>query len=194
MIRGILLSLLLCVGGASFAQNILPAYFHVVDVASDDALNIRSNPTPSSEIINSFGPHAAYVEITELSSDRKWGRVNLHERSGWVFMRYLRQHSDTGAELYESLQCYGTEPFWSLDLTKSESSKFALMGKTDRQFDVPFPVQTSNRTDHFVGQNENGFVAIMRDQCSDGMSDAVFGLRVILGMNGHSYSGCCRLN
>lgn len=187
------------------AQEILPALFDVVDVASDDVLNVREEPDPASPVIGTIPPDGRGIEIVRLDEGGGWGRVNTGERAGWVSMRFLEIRSeapDRGAPP-EALRCSGTEPFWAFDWSDGAIS-FSTpdmpdgvsldVGKVLSSMTLPMP--------HWIvlaADGERRMTAFIQPQmCSDGMSDLEFGLAVTLADEGgadgaRAYSGCCSL-
>ena len=97
------------------AAEDLPALFSVTGVASDDVLNIRAAPDPSSDILGALTPDATGIEV--ISESDGWASINVEDRSGRVAARYLRPMGHAPwYQLQIPLHCAGTEPFWSLDI------------------------------------------------------------------------------
>lgn len=114
---------------ASFGQTalatedpIFPMLYHVDGVAEGGVLNIRAEPAMKAEVIGTLDAAARNVEVIEAQGG--WGRINVHERTGWVAMRFLSAPSnpwrDNGTP--KLLRCFGTEPFWhaTVDLSKQQ--------------------------------------------------------------------------
>jgi hypothetical protein len=89
-----------------------PDYYRVVDVAADDVLNIRAEPSPAAEKLGEIPPGAdcvrnlgcqgglTFEEFTTLSDAAKaerlrrnprWCRVEYQGVTGWVAGRYLAE-------------------------------------------------------------------------------------------------------
>lgn len=181
-----------------------PALFHVVDVASDDVLNVRALPDAASPTIDSFAFDYKRVEVIAITDDRSWGLVNVGEVSGWVSMRYLQPSSDLKwAYDQVALYCFGTEPFWSADLfTHGHEVEFQFFDDPPERFDVAWTARPENYTGDVLGFGASGdsgtlFGTIRNDQCSDGMSDRTFGLTFeayfVRGGQPIGYRGCCSL-
>ena len=181
------------------AAQDLPALFHVVGVADNDVLNIRSTASAKSQIIGFFAPAEDQIEVITQDETGNWGLVNVGETSGWVSMRFLTasQPNDHGPS------CFGTEPFWSahaLSQYQGRTLTFSLLGGPKET--VPL-IERRSRNDQmresgsFTGQSLSGHYVISRQVCSDGMSDRVFGLTAdfLINQNGEwtQYSGCCSL-
>ena len=98
---------------------------------------------------------------------------------------------DTG-----DLRCIGTEPFWSLALGEAEMAYDDIEGN-EIVFASPPAETTANRIDRWIrtGISRSGGVAtivLLRQECSDGMSDNVFPLEVIvMGTGPRTLQGCC---
>lgn len=192
--------------GIASAQD-LPALHDVTGVAADDRLNIRAEPEASAAALGSFAPGMTGIEVTGLSADGRWGRVNLAEQTGWASMRYLaRQPGPDWWSLEKPLSCYGTEPFWSLRLTPdAERVEFSRMGEDPQDLAVDWATGVAGRRGQagmaLRGADSSGFATFTGQDCSDGMSDFSFGIAVTLfltdaagsGQGPSGWSGCCAL-
>lgn len=193
------------------AAQEFPALYSVAGVAADDVLNIRSTPSASAEIIGTLAPDQAGVEVVAADSSGAWGLVNSGERSGWAALRFLTQEprDDWRKRQKQALNCFGTEPFWSLAL--DETPNLTTPGGPE----IPFVLLAREPGSNHSGKS--GFHAIRRDdgnisntepltlsgtltaqQCSDGMSDRSFGISIdLLQLRGAGQldvlSGCCSL-
>lgn len=192
------LALLLLLALPAQAQEArLPALFDVAGVAQDDVLNIRERPRGTSGIMGELRPDATGVEVIELSESGDWGRVNLYDQTGWTAMRFLRrQPGQAVGETPEIQVCYGTEPFWSLDLR--ETSPGLTTPLADLSMDPPSIAPVGGRSEPWsvIGETEHGpiYGILSRRLCSDGMSDALLGFEINLIEVGYgSYTGCCTL-
>ncbi|MFN3823930.1 MAG: SH3 domain-containing protein [Pseudorhodobacter sp.] len=201
----VLMAGLLC--GPVAAQD-LPALHDVAGVAANDQLNIRAEPSASAAILGSFPPGTDAVEVTALSADGRWGRVNLEEGAGWVAMRYMARQSGPGwADLAQPLACFGTEPFWSLNFSPAEADlRFNRMGEEPLDLRAGWAAPVSGRRGMvglaLTGAAETGFLTLTGQDCSDGMSDRGYGIGIALFLNGSGastaeaagWSGCCSLD
>lgn len=182
------------------AQN-LPALFDVTNVAPDDVLNIRSQPSAKADLIGSLAPNETNVEITALNAAGTWGRLNANERVGWVSMRFLTPvWSLNTNQLPQKLVCSGTEPFWFIKIDRT--AEFQQLGITEHRFGDVVGVMASGRPDSFGYSGVNGALRmstiVSRKECSDGMSDMLYGLsaNVMLSNPGNAslFAGCCVLH
>jgi hypothetical protein len=109
---GMILLVVLAANGAVLADADGPGYFRVVNVAADDVLNIRAEPSARSVRLGRIPPGADCVrnlgcrgglslaELTELSEaeraarlrqNPRWCRVEYQGITGWVAGRYLAE-------------------------------------------------------------------------------------------------------
>ena len=179
------------------AAQDLPALFRVTGVATDDVLNIRSAPTASAPVIGSFAPHEIEIEVTGKDDSSKWASVNFGEATGWASLRYLtRQEGNPDYAIAQHFTCFGTEPFWSLQVTQGQRAVITLPD-THSTNGAGLLQVASGRTDRFVLGIEGGHAAIIRRQsCDDGMSDFTYGLAadLLLEREGLTLlSGCCSI-
>lgn len=195
------LALMLPLAAPAAAQTMLPTLYDVTGVRADDVLNIRAMPDASSSILSELPPDAKGVEVVDTRAG--WARVNTFERSGWVNMRYLKERPGVWkkGEIPATLNCLGTEPFWSLRQVGAnivyetpEQSR-----PLQRRAVVDTPNQRSPARSLIAGDDKGRLtVVLQRGQCSDGMSDRVFGLSATLlfegaGQASEMRNGCCRI-
>lgn len=200
------LGLLVWVGHVN-AQS-LPALFDVINVAPEDTLNVREGPSASEPALSELAFNARNIEVVAVSSNGRWGLVNIDETSGWVSMRYLAYApSDDWESASAHLSCGGTEPFWSLSLNRPSSgvAVFSAMAEeTSRHYTIEWHGGQAGRAMTSIGLGgtrhdgrENLSAVIQREACHDGMSDRNFGLSidVFLHSSGEpeGYQGCCSL-
>ncbi len=200
--------LLLCLGllwpGLAGAQ-VLPALYDVAGVAGDDVLNIRVGPDADSAAMGSLPPDAKAVEVVALSPDGKWAQINAGEGAGWVALRFLhKQDRPDWFALDYSLECFGTEPFWTLFIDPAiKSAHIKTPEKEGPELDItsiwPGSAFQPTAAVQYTGANASG-IAVLRGQvCSDGMSDQSFGIALDLfqaaspDQSGQTLHGCCRL-
>ncbi|MFN4129968.1 MAG: COG3650 family protein [Paracoccaceae bacterium] len=190
----LILSLTLAAPASATQEYFLPTLFDVSGVAADDVLNIRAQPNAGATIIGTLAPDATRIEVVE--EGRGWGRVSVGEVSGWVSMRYLNYRTDVweDGKLPASFRCYGTEPFWSMHAEGSD-----LVYSTPDLGEERRPVSAILSTGIFRDPTravvaEGITLTATPQQCSDGMSDRVLGMRamaVLTGENPQMLTGCC---
>ena len=179
----------------------LPAQYRVSGVAAGDQLNIREGPGVGFAVIGGLAPTARQIEVVALSPDGRWGLLNSGERSGWAAMRFLAREAGEGWQSgTRPLACFGTEPFWRVNLflpTHRAEVFFPGEGGFELVLDTaPLPATAFPPTlaIPFSGAREG--VAVLRGAlCSDGMSDRSFGIEAQLYWRGdaRALSGCCML-
>lgn len=202
--KRLLLSLGLLWPGLAGAQ-VLPALYDVAGVAGNDVLNIRASADATAAMVSSLPPDAKTVEVVGLSPDGKWAQINSGEGAGWVALRFLqKQDRPYWFALAYSLECSGTEPFWTL-----------LIDPTTQSVHLNTPDEAGPKTDVTTiwpgtshnpiaavqyGGEDASDIAVLRGQaCSDGMSEQNFGIALDLlqsargNQAAQTLQGCCRL-
>lgn len=201
----------LAVLGLPAAAQEFPALHSVTGVASDDVLNIRSAPSAGSEIIGTLAPDQTGVEVVQADSSGKWGLVNSGEQSGWTALRYLdRVSSSNWYELPDqALECFGTEPFWSLTLDDAASfstpdspgTSFTLAARepaAGRSGKSGFHAARLSSTETSSPEAVSLSGTLTAQHCSDGMSDRAYGISIdLLHLRSTGQldvlTGCCSL-
>lgn len=194
------LTTLLWVFAASALQaETLPALYDVTDVATNDTLNVREGPSTSFDVLNKLSYDATAIEVVDLNPEGDWALIINGETSGWVAKRFLRRQAGQDDEgLPDKMYCAGTEPFWSFNIEQDRSATFS---EPDRNTDLEslIVVQSANNPERHALFGDGGDRVITsmigRGQCSDGMSDRIYGLSVDLLVTDSEavnvYSGCC---
>lgn len=202
MIRPVLFAVLLILPQAMAAQDMLPALFNVTGVVAGDVLNIRTRPSANSPIIGTLPRKARGVEVVDISEDGRWGRVNFDEGTGYVALRFLaRQPGPSWTSMQVPLSCLGTEPFWSFTTTDGDAI-LDVMDSGPDDLAITEVIPAAGRSDviglQLSAQSSTGFASLHATQCSDGMSDRVFGISLDLFLlqaeGATGYSGCCSLS
>ena len=196
----LLLSLSLGLGVTpAFAQS-LPGQYDVAYVASADVLNIRAEPSAKAQVIGEIAPYTTRVEVVKLSDDKKWGLVSAGEISGWASMAYL-QASAPGAkgDVPRPLSCRGTEPFWSLKLPLTGGAEWSTPdgGEVALKAVTQEVAGTGYKGSYTADADRRFDLVVTREECSDGMSDRIYGFRARLTTSGadqQSLTGCCTLD
>ncbi|OJH45017.1 SH3 domain-containing protein [Paracoccus sp. SM22M-07] len=196
MIRTALALMLSATPALATQEYILPTLFDVTRVAPDDVLNIRADPNGSASIIGTLAPDATRVEVVE--ERRGWGRVNTGEGTGWVSMQFMHYRTDVWQEnaLPAGWQCFGTEPFWTV-IPQGDRLVTAMPGLPDDMR----PLRAVRSTGVFRDPTRAVIAPGMTltstpQQCSDGMSDRLFGLQALVVIDGESPTllrGCCSI-
>ncbi|SHJ00799.1 SH3 domain-containing protein [Wenxinia saemankumensis] len=199
LLAGSLAGLIAGPAPAQMSAGPFPAQYSVTGVADDDRLNIRAEPDASSPILDSYFPYAMNVEVLRTTPDGSWGLVGLPEGNGWVSMRYLAAQETDPAEIPRPLNCGGTEPFWSLNMTL-RGDEYDSPG-TGYRFLSLLSARTAPNgylATFEEGPTLNRTLTVMRGACSDGMSDREYGWRAMLFNDAPDGSevqaGCCTLD
>ena len=177
------------------AEDMLPGLADVSGVATDDVLNIRARPSARAAIIGSFPADAAGIEVVEASDG--WLRVALPEASGWISARYARLRPGLWQPdaVPPGLACHGTEPFWGLTLD-GDTARFTTPETATRHEGLRILSPEGHAPAPHRALAAEGLVAMIAPApalCSDGMSDALFGLEVGVVVGTHHLRGCCSI-
>lgn len=182
------------------AAQAQPYLAQVINVAPDDALNVRRGPSAGTEDIGDL-INGTRLEITGLDASGKWARINWSERDGWIARRYTREiprPRDPESGMPVDLFCAGTEPFWSADILPGRLFSFMAMGdESVRYMSVAHATRSVNYTIDYafatIGNTMTGVLHQM--ECSDGMSDITYAWSLdLIDRRGGSFTlltGCC---
>lgn len=201
MIRYVLALLLCCIPYTLLAES-LPAFYDVTNVEATDVLNVRDAPNTSASILGTLTPTATRIEVVGIDPTNSWARINLQGKSGWVSLAFLqRQPGQPEDRLSKPLNCFGNEPFWAVALSEGDTAELTKPGEPTLLFENLYTVDAANRSDrHAVfGQGEESVFTMVfhRDQCTDTMSDRLFGISVDVFLTGsrdvNYVTGCCSL-
>jgi uncharacterized membrane protein len=176
-----------------------PALHDVTDVAANDVLNVRQSPEAGALLVGTLAHDARGVEV--IREDDGWGLVNLGEVSGWASLRFLARRVDGDLPNTSHSRCFGTEPFWGLNITQGATAR--LTSPEDMEgaaYNVGLYQRLQSPLEKFVmqGQGASGEITLIVTPayCDDGMSDREFGLDATVILSGDMprvYSGCCSL-
>lgn len=201
MIRLTFLLLMLAFPSYLLADYIrLPAVYTVTGVASGDTLNVRETPNAGSADIGDLYP-GQLVEITALDQTNRWARIIWAERNGWISTQFLKPAlvvSDPFSGMPLTMNCGGTEPFWSADILPPGDFAFSTMGGMSILEPIESTTRSANTGEYAYAFSTSSFTVILRrDACNDGMSDRDYGWS--LDMVDHRNdrlrlgSGCCSM-
>lgn len=179
-------------------------YYRVTGVEQNDTLNVRTEPSASSQIIGTLQPDSGPHEVV-MTKDG-WGQIVHQEFNGWVALRYLAEvevEKLGDSSLPAGLTCGGTEPFWGISFPTAEQAIY-----TNLSIDGPRPldvVAIKSAIARFHVQwfdlakdgADVGHAVIRRSACSDGMSDRTYpyspDLSVVSDDMEWTLEGCCYL-
>ncbi|WP_353471189.1 SH3 domain-containing protein [Salipiger sp. H15] len=190
---------LLPAGGAA-AQD-LPALHAVTGVAADDVLNVRAAPDAGAEILGALAPSARDIEVTARDAAGGWGRIVTEEGVGWVSMAFLAPEENGSLPGVAGLHCFGTEPFWGYEVRQNGAASWSTPeGEAESLSAGPFDTARGMYAPFSSVAVAEGLQAVLvaspDSQCSDGMSDRLYGLSATLVLTDRisgTYGGCCAL-
>ncbi len=182
----------------------------VTGVNPDDFLNIREDidytlEVSASKVVGKIPHNASDVMVTGISvdiGDAIWRQVDYNGTVGWVNERYLKPTSLL-LEQPETLNCAGTEPFWSVMIDEHASNFTSPDLEQPTQLEYLRMEPGIGRTDlwaHYLGSidGKHALTVIVQytEACSDSMSDLTFDFEAILlglGGTGAPAHGCCSI-
>lgn len=183
----------------SLAQTpALPELYSVTGIKAGDVVNIRQEPNTTAAIIGTLAPEARDIEVMALSQNGEWAWVNKGDNGGWVSYDLLQMQPNVwqiGA-LPPSLSCMGTEPFWSLSFADGKAS-IQTPDSPEQSYNIESISDRNFPEDRIRVVRAGDLTAVISaQQCSDGMSDRLYGLQAILALQGAEQpvlAGCCSI-
>jgi len=169
--------------------------YAVKDVASNDSLIVRSSADAGSQDIGDIA-YDGQVRVIGFNDDGKWAEIPWAAHTGWVSMRFLRLVQAEPKAILVALQCGGTEPFWSADVSQ-DAVLFQMMAGPQTTAPVDWAVPAAGRpADYITGFGAGSFTGVLRKEiCSDGMSDIEYPWSIVLinrtGSGPYVVEGCC---
>jgi len=186
--------------------------YKVVNVASNDVLNVRSEATSKSSLVGALEYNAANIVLTgkELKKGKYlWVEIKHNKIVGWVNSKYIEKqtspvvnHQVAKAQMkaLEKLTCNGSEPDWFLLFDPIKKTiEFESISLEKRFFNSQEIKRSKNNTNKwFVNAKSNSnsdkliISLIETNQCSDDMSDFTYKYAINIDReNNGVYSGCC---
>ena len=172
--------------------------YRVVDLAGGEVLPLFQQPGGDGEVLDELRRNARDVVLSGASMQadgRVWYQVVLDGEYAWANAAHLEPQDETRAENF-ALQCLGTEPFWSVSIDGDQAV-----------FEAPDVAQTTWAASEWLPARGligrymirlnsgygTGYVAMLRQSCSDGMSDIGYPFEAIMITPGQAVrAGCCR--
>lgn len=190
------LALLFLASLLAAAVSLAAVAYSVVNVRPGDALNMRSQPNPNAPIVLTIPHDATGIMLTGRRGNGDWVEVTYQRRRGWVNARFLGLASGR-YEIPAFLDCTGTEPFWSIQLTPGYARADLMFAERRYLFRITQFQQAMNRVDiaHIRGASRaaNLSLIVRHESCSDGMSDTNYPYSAVALISGiHTIAGCCR--
>jgi hypothetical protein len=170
--------------------------YSVINVRPGDTLNMRAQPNPGAPVVYTIPHDASGVVLTGRRAAGDWVEVTFQRRRGWVNARFLGLASGR-YEIPAFLDCAGTEPFWSIQLTPGYARADLMFAERRYLFRISRFQQVMNRTDiaHIRGAARNASMSLIvrHERCSDGMSDTTYPFSAVALISGvNTIAGCCR--
>lgn len=194
-----------------------PRVFAVTRVAPSDQLNVREEPSASSEIVGKIpanGEDIVRIGDREKVGKSTWVNVAWGPIKGWVNERYItelyaedakqdkpqfrsRVDRPTTNTFEATLECGGVKPFWNIDLGRED----VQINIKDDHYKLPiysrrtsFQYKESTVIKSKEGKDTVKLYLIKDYACKDGITDINYPYTVKAIVNGKtSYSGCCSI-
>jgi uncharacterized membrane protein len=189
--------LVLVMTAAPLRAEEFPALYAVTGVAAGDRLNIRAAPDAAAPVIGTLAPDATGIEVFAISDG--WASVNGTDTGGYASAGFLaRTPGPDWNALATPLTCLGTEPFWSLEIDPAaQETRFNTPDDAEGRTSairMTWPGQPFARAAAVA--LPDGLAVLQPEECSDGMSELVYGISVDVFLQGQDrtrLSGCCRM-
>jgi uncharacterized membrane protein len=170
--------------------------YSVVNVRPGDTLNMRAQPNPNAPVVFTIRHDATGIALTGRRAAGEWVEVTYQRRRGWVNGRFLGLASGQ-YEIPAFLDCAGTEPFWSIQLTPGLARADLMFAERRYLFRIARFQQAMNRVDiaHIRGTSRTASMSLIvrHERCSDGMSDTDYPYSAVALISGvNAIAGCCR--
>jgi len=185
--------------------------YQVVNVASNDVLNVRSEATSKSSLVGSLEYNAVNIILTGKESRKGkylWVEIKHNNIVGWVNSKYIEKQTSRGvtqvakiqAQGFENLTCNGSEPDWFMTLDPAKKTLELESISFEKIFFASLEIKPSknNTNKWFVNANSNNggeklsISLIETNQCSVDMSDFTYKYAININReNNGVYSGCC---
>lgn len=184
---------------ACSAENTNSRWVSVINVADDDTLSVRAEPSVESEKLGDlkFNQEGVRVRSNAAETDESnWLPIKSGDLVGWVSKHYVEPAQL--AEFDDPLKCLGTEPFWSLDTAGGEVT-FSDMGEAEDRYAVLEINGSQNHTNAWLfrltdGDSEGRLMLTRTEQCTDDMSDRLYEYTIGVELpEGRFLTGCCNV-
>lgn len=178
------------------------SYYQVADLAGNDHLNVRAEPSATSEDIGDLASGSKPYEILEIDSTGTWGRILWLEGNGWVALKYMQPIKIpllANTQIPVGLTCVGAKPFWTLEFksqevgvisTQEEVKPMTVVNTTKSRNGNQFPIAVELQTN-----SNTATTTLRRAQCSDGMGGLKYewAADIVINPQFTLLSGCCSL-
>jgi uncharacterized membrane protein len=102
----------------------------------------------------------------------------------------------SSAYAIEKMDCLGTEPFWDATLTDGQVV-LEISTKATKRYPTPIYRPAAGTNPDYVmslqarNRTSNITAFVVKEACSDDMSDRVYPFSIYLMVDGKPYRGCC---
>lgn len=181
--------------------------YSVVGVADNDVLNLRDNiieygTISEAPIIARIPSNANGITVTGVTlpvGQYRWREVRYRGAVGWVNEKFLQLQDYP--EFIKHLECFGTEPFWSLSLSPPGGELTLPDNQEPITVTIPNISSGVGRRDLWSfsirarGTGIDGLI-VYTESCSDGMSDFTYDYEMFLMFlrpGGGPAQACCKI-
>lgn len=172
--------------------------YSVFGVRPGDTLNMRSQPNPNAPVVQTIPFDGRDIGLTGRNAPGAWVEVMYNRKRGWVNGRFLGYSAPGRYQVPAHLECFGTEPFWSIKLQPGAAQADLAFAERRLNLRLTQAESAMNRNDilHLRGVSRPGEMSLIlrAEVCSDGMSDNRYPYSVVaLFSRLNVIAGCCRL-
>jgi uncharacterized membrane protein len=119
------------------------------------------------------------------------------KKSTLTLLALLSLNAFAAAE--SQLTCFGTEPFWEINISNNNQMRLLYPGETDQIFTLIQKTSASGTSGDFAFQisghntrTELLKLNIIKGNCNDGMSDIEYPYNVMVEHQNRLLYGCCK--
>ena len=169
--------------------------YEVTHVDSTDSLNMRNAARVSASIVTSLPFNATRITVLKTVQNHRsqWSKISWKGNIGWVNAYYLR------VATLQTFQCSGAEPFWSLEITASNTVKFNNYDIGNFQAPISFqkipsgrPPEAGIRVTKAVSSNHSALIVTTEEACEGDMSGITHAYSMTALINNNIVLvGCC---
>ena len=197
LMRSVVVLLAICVATTACNAADEPVSYSVYGVPANDTLALHATPNAASQKLADVPHDATDLHMTgNTTTSGDWAEIQYQGRLGWVNARYLAFGPAGSVQLPALLQCSGTEPFWSINLTPGRTK--ADLNFLDRKYShrITRAASAMNHNDIWIVKSRDNrteiSLIVRKESCSDGMSDRNYPYSAVALVPGSDIiAGCC---
>jgi uncharacterized membrane protein len=170
------------------------ATLSVYGVGDNDTLRMRAGPSASTPETGSIPPNGDGIEAGDPTDNLNWLSVTYKGKTGFVNTSFLAYGAQaTRDRLPVRLQCFGTEPFWSIDVGYHRALANLVFSESKAELSLADPETSRGFVSPWLlrGEGAADFLLIDAKKCSDGMSDTDYSYSLSAEVGGVLLKGCC---